>query len=212
MAGSKVKIEPEILDADETAEMQEELERSAEGLEQMRAALVREQEENARLREQAAGQGHDGEPDEGQHVIDLGGRLRRAWRFWQFRLFALAVVQGAGAVLMLNGAGGGAALFGLLNWVLFAAWSMALFRKRGLGQMFLKWVIYLAAVAAGGAVAFNMAEGQIPASAQAQWVFEGSVLAALLLTLSKLSDWLAEWIHEHIWESAPVQTVKGWFV
>ncbi len=37
-------------------------------------------------------------PDGREHVIDLPGRLRRAWRFPQFRLFVLTVMIGAGAV------------------------------------------------------------------------------------------------------------------
>jgi hypothetical protein len=150
--------------------------------------------------------------DENKHVIDIGGRLRRAWRFWQFRLFVLAVVQATGAVVLLNGGGIVTPLLMLLNWLLFALWSVALFRKRGLGQLLLKWLIYFAAVAAGGGMAFNMAGGGIPAPVPAQEVFGGSLLAALLLTLSKISDWMGEWIRAHVWQSHAVRTVRRFFV
>jgi hypothetical protein len=207
--------ETEFIDgADDPLEIRAQLEQSTQVIARLQEALTEERAANASLREQLAlaQQRDDSGPDEVEHVIDFGGRLRRAWPFWQFRLFVLALAQEAGAVFLLNGAGVAAPLFGLLNWLLFAVWSVALFRKRGLGQMLLKWLIYFAVAAAGGVAAFNMAGGRIPAPAEAQAVLGGSLLAALLLTLSKLSDWMGERIREDIWESRPVRVVRRCFV
>jgi hypothetical protein len=200
-------------DGGEADELRDQLEKErSEHVADVEAAAekVRELNDQVAALQKAAMDADAGGGDD-EHVIDLRGRLRRAWRHWQFRLFVLALVQEAGAVFLLNGAGVAAPLFGLLNWLLFAVWSVALFRKRGLGQMLLKWLIYFVVAAAGAAVAFNMAGGGIPAPAPAQAVLGGSLLAALLLTLSKLSDWMGAWIREHIWESEPVHVVRAWF-
>jgi hypothetical protein len=185
------------VDSAKVAELDAQLRESAEGWDQAQAEIER-------LRAEVAA--HSGEeiPD-GEHVIDLPGRLRRWWRFWQFRLFVLTVAIGAGA-----GAGearlqGLAAVLGWLCVFLFGAWSVAQFRKSGFGQMLLKWLVYGAVLLAGAAAIDHVdASARPPVSLL--------VLAvALLLTLSKVSRWLGGLIRAHVWESESVQIARGWF-
>lgn len=71
-------------DGGEVADLQDQLQRQeAEHANQLTEAA----EEIERLRAELAG----GTP-EGEHVIDLPGRLRRAWRFPQFRLLVLTLM------------------------------------------------------------------------------------------------------------------------
>lgn len=180
-----------------------ETEFSAE-VEKMRQAALKLRQENDDLRAQLDERG-GGDDVEGEHVIDLPGRLRRWWRFWQFRLLVLALAQGAGAVFLLNGLGVVAPLFGLLLPLLFGAWSVAAFRKLGFGQMLLKWLVYGAVLLAGAAAIDN-----VDASARPP-VFLLVLAVALVLTLTKVSAWLGGLIRLHIWESHPVHVARGWF-
>src|SRR6185437_5234396 len=184
-------------DSGKVAELEAQLRESAEGWDQAQAEIER-------LRAEVAAHSGEEMPD-GEHVIDLPGRLRRWWRFWQFRLFVLTVAIGAGA-----GAGearlqGLAAVLGWLCLFRFGAWSVAQFRKSGFGQMLLKWLVYGAVVLAGAAAIDN-----VDASARPP-VFLLVLTVALLLTLSKVSRWLGGLIRAHVWESEPVQTARGWF-
>jgi len=88
---------------------------------------------------------------------------------------------------------------------LFAAWSVAQFRRRGLGQMFMKWVVYCAVLMLGGLLLDSMETDNRPVA------FLGVLAVALVLTLSKFSQWLCERVRVHFWESHPVHTVRGWF-
>ena len=182
-------------DGGEVAELQEQLrQQEAEHANQLTEAAA----EIERLRAELAG-----EAPEGEHVIDLPGRLRRAWVFPQFRLLVLTVMIAAAGAASRHEAL--AKFFGALCVFLFGAWSVAQFRKRGLGQMFLKWVVYgvslmLCGMAVDGADAGNKAA-----------VFLAILAAALVLTLSKVSEWLGERIRKHVWESEPVHVVRGWF-
>jgi hypothetical protein len=183
-------------DSAKVAELEAELRESAIGWTEAQAEIER-------LRAQLDERG--GDTPDGEHVIDLPGRLRRWWRFWQFRLFVLTVVIGAAAgagEARLNG------LAGVLGWLcmfLFGAWSVAQFRKSGFAQMLLKWLVFGAALLAGAAAIDN-----VDASARPP-VFLFVIAVALLLTLSKVSRWLGRLIRAHVWESGPVQVARGWF-
>jgi hypothetical protein len=171
------------------AELEAQLRESAEGWKEAKA-------ENDRLRAQL--DQRDGDTPEGEHIIDLPGRLRRWWQFWQFRLFVLSVAVGTAAVR-------GAVVLGWLCVFLFMAWSVALFRKSGFAQMLLKWLVYGVVLLAGGA-----ATDGVDASARLA-VFLLVLALALVLTLTKASAWLGRLIRTHIWESGPVETARGWF-
>ena len=145
-----------------------------------------------------------GETPDGEHVIDLAGRLRRAWVFPQFRLLVLTVMIAATSAIGQDH-DGLARFFGAVCVFLFGAWSVAQFRKRGLGQMFMKWIVYAASLMLGGMLADSADAANRPA------VFLGVLAVALVLTLSKLSGWLGEKIREHVWESEPVHVVRAWF-
>lgn len=172
-------------------------------VEKMMQAALKLRQQNDDLRAQLEERADD--TPEGEHVIDLPGRLRGWWRFWQFRLFVLTVAIGAGA-----GAGearlqGLAAVLGWLCFFLFVCWSVAAFRKLGFGHMLLKWLVYGAVLLAGAAAVNNMDASARPP------VFLLALVAALLLTLSKVSRWLGGLIRLHIWESHPVHVARGWF-
>jgi len=152
-----------------------------------------------RLRAELAG----GIP-EGEHVIDLPGRLRHAWRFPQFRLFALTLAIGAGIAAGEN-QNALAGPLGFLCLFLFGAWSVAQFRKRGIAQMFLKWLLYAALLMAGGFLADGVKAPDRPAA------FVAVLSLALVLTLTKVSEWLGGLIRSHVWESHSMQVVRGWF-
>lgn len=185
-------------DSGNVAELEAQLRDSAEGWDQAQAEIER-------LRAEVAAAHSGEEMPEGEHVIDLPGRLRRWWRFWQFRLFVLTVAIGAGAGFADAHFDALAVVCRWLCLFLFGAWSVAQFRKSGFGQMLLKWLVYGAVVLAGAAAIDN-----VDASAR-QPVFLLVLVAALLLTLSKVSRWLGGLIRAHVWESKPVRTVRGWF-
>lgn len=143
--------------------------------------------------------------DDKEHVIDLGGRLRRAWKHWQFRLLLLTLAIAVSAGAANAQADTLARLSGSLGLFLFGAWSVAQFRKQGLGQVFLKWLVYCATLVLGAALADS-------ASADNRTLAILGVLAvALVLTLSKLSAWLGVMIRAHVWESRYVRIIRRWF-
>jgi hypothetical protein len=198
------EIEPELVDAD-ADDMQEELERSAADMEKMREALEHEREESARLRGELDGGNEDGGLHDGEHVIDLPGRLRRAWRYPNFRLFILMLAVFAGAVFDRRLSGREEQGLGLLWVALFIAWSLRQFRKRGLAQLVLKWLVFFVALEGCAALRVELGlERDLRAI--------GAALAVVMvLTFSKISEWLGHQIRVHVWESGPVETVKGWF-
>ncbi len=172
-------------------------------VEKMMQAALKLRQENDDLRAQLEERADD--TPEGEHVIDLPGRLRRWWRFWQFRLFVLTVAVGAGAGFANGGVYVLARVFGLLLPLLFGAWSVAAFRKLGFGQMLLKWLVYGAVLLAGAAAIDNADASARPP------VFLLVLAVALVLTLTKVSAWLGGLIRLHIWESHPVHVARGWF-
>ncbi len=182
-------------DGGEVADLQDQLQRQeAEHANQLTEAAA----EIERLRAEL-----NGENPEGEHVIDLPGRLRRAWRFPQFRLLVLTLtIEAASAAHHHDTLAG---VIGFVCLFLFAAWSVAQFRKRGLGQMFMKWVVYCAVLMLGGNLLDATATDNRPVA------FLGVLAVALVLTLSKFSQWLCERVRIHVWESSPVHVVRGWF-
>lgn len=144
------------------------------------------------------------ETPEGEHVIDLPGRLRHAWTFPQFRLLVVTLMIAATSAIA-EGHDGLARFFGAVCLFLFGAWSVAQFRKRGIGQMVMKWIVYAASLILGGMLANSADAANRPA------VFLAVLAVALVLTLSKLSGWLGEKIREHVWESEPVHIVRALF-
>jgi hypothetical protein len=178
---------------DEVAALQEQLrQQEAEHANHLTEAAA----EIERLRSELAG-----ETPEGEHVIDLPGRLRRAWTFPQFRVLVLSLMIAVTSVI-----GDGLARFlGAICVFLFGAWSVSQFRKRGFGQMFMKWIVYGASLMLGGMLADSADAANRPAA------FLGVLAVALVLTLSKLSGWLGEKVREHVWESEPMHVVRELF-
>lgn len=224
--------EADLLD-DDVEEMREELERSAAALaelkadrEKLRKALIEERDKNARLREQSsrgeeARRGRDG--DEEQHVIDFWERLRRAWRYPNFRLFVFVLaVFGSAAYGMkfvsllaslghgryaANVAQHGQEALNALCIALFLLWGLGQFRRRGLAQVFLKWAVFFAALALAELVRVEL----VP-ELRGDWrVIASGLAVVMVLTFSKISAWLGRQIRVHLWQTRPVDVVKGWF-
>jgi hypothetical protein len=156
----------------------------------------------------AALSGSDGNGEE-EHVIDLRGRLRRAWVYPQFRLFALTVViavGGAAARPVFSDHEFLGRFWALVCLFVFGKWSVAQFRKRGLGQVFLKSVVYFLTIsicdAVGQGFGIHIDEGPM-------WLV--AALLALVLALSRLSEWLGEKVRLNVWESGPMHVLRGWF-
>jgi hypothetical protein len=186
----------------EVAVLRAEVERLKQGGDRLADALAEAGETIAALQRDGR---QDGEENEHEHVIDLKGRLRRAWRFAQFRLFVLTVMVGALGAASMGRSDGLAQVSAALCLFLFGAWSVAQFHKSGFAQMLLKWLVYGAALLAGG-----VAVGTLDASSRPP-VFLLVLAAALLLTLTKVSKWLGKKIRLHIWDSNAVRVVRGWF-
>ncbi len=215
MAVSRAKQETETYDgADEGVDLREQVrlfvDRVREGIGEdgLREVMRQLHEETGTVPEF----GNDAEPLHGggggeeEHVIDLGGRLRRAWVFPQFRLLVLTAMIGAGAGAAEAGQYTLARVLGPLCLFVFGAWSVAHFRKRGLAQMLMKWLVYGSVLMAGGMLVDSVDADRRPVALVAV------LAAALVLTLSKLSEWLGEKIRVHVWESDAVRVVRGWFV
>lgn len=217
---------PDLID-DDMEEMREGLERSAAEIEKLRKALIQERDKNARLREQRDGRdeketrrgAYDSNGQE--HVIDFWGRLRRAWRYPNFRLFVfMAAVFGNAAygpkfVLIVAGLRAGYAAQvrqhgqGTLNALciaLFLLWSLGQFHKRGLAQLLLKWAVFFPAL-----VACELVRGELAGSGGDWWAIAAGLLVVMVLTFTKISEWLGRQILAHVWQTRPVAIVKGWF-
>jgi len=161
-------------------------------------------EEIERLKQELAEARAANEIPDGGHVIDLPGRLRRAWQFAGFRLFILTLALGP-ELLAGEQRSGVAGPLGIMCAFLFGCWSVAQFRWLGLAQMLLKWLVFGAVLIAGGVALDNCG------AANRGPVIVLVLTAALLLTLSTLSLWLGRRIRKHIWESAPMRTMRRWF-
>lgn len=225
MAVSKAKDEPDIIDDDDVEEMREELLRSAAEVEKLRKAYISERDENARLREQSSHReetrrGRDG--NEEQHVIDFWGRLQRAWRYPNFRLFVFMAavfgnaVYGAKFLLILASLGHGGyaakvAEYGpraltALCIAFFLLWSFGQFHKRGLAQLLLKWAVFFAAV-----LACDLVGGELAGWGNDWRAIAGGLAVVMVLTFTKISEWLGRQICLRVWDTRPVAIVKGWF-
>jgi hypothetical protein len=185
---------PSDVDAAEVERMRQEVIEAAAKVQELQA-------ENARLQAQLGGRDED---DGEEHVINLPGRLRHAWTFPQFRLFVLAL------------AGFGALCADMHDWhklavvaewfcaVLFVLYAVAQFHKRGLGQLLLKITVLVSALV-GGDFILNWCGWN-------DWQSAGIALAVTyLLTVSKISVWMAAQIRVHFWQSGPVVVARGWF-
>jgi hypothetical protein len=225
MAVSKAKDEPDIIDDDDVEEMREELERSAAEIEKLRKAYISERDQSARLREQLrsgreernTGGRNDGYEE--QHVIDLWGRLRDAWWYPNFRLFVLMLAVFGNAVyvpkllllLAVVPHSGYVAQYGqgTLNALcigLFLLWSLGQFRKRGLAQVVLKWAVFFSALAV-----CELVRGEL-AGLGGDWrAIAAGLAVVMVLTFTKISEWLGRQIRVRVWETRPVAIVKGWF-
>ena len=221
MAASRAKDEPDIIDDDDVEEMREMLERSAAEVEKLRKALIEERDKTARLREQSGRReetrrGRDG--DEERHVIDFRGRLRRAWRYPNFRLFVFVAAvfgnatYGAKFVLLLTtlphsayAAQHGQAGLNALCIALFLLWSLGQFHKRGLAQVLLKWVVFVASLTV-------VELGRQLVELGRDWpVLAVELVLVMVVTFTKISEWLGGQIRRRVWETRPVEIVKGWF-
>ena len=224
MALSKAKNEPDIIDDDDAEEMREELERSAAEIEKLRKALIQERDKNARLYEQRDDREEretrrGGDDYEEQHVIDFWGRLRRAWRYPNFRLFVfvLAVFGNAAYGTTFLPVLAGFARFGyaaqhgqqaltVLCIALFLLWSLGQFRKRGLAQLLLKWAVLLPALAV-----CELVRGEL-AGLGGDWrTIAAGLAVVMVLTFTKISEWLGRQILLYVWQTRAVAIVKRWF-
>jgi hypothetical protein len=190
-------------DGDEVEKLEDQLELlEAEYAGKLTWAAEEIQRLNTELAAALSGNGGDGE---GAHVIDLGGRLRRAWVFPQFRLTLLVLVMMARMVIAYA-LPPATPLFSLTGLCLSVAWSVAQFRKQGLGQLLMKWVVFVSSIWIGVAIgqSFGISIDKGPIGLVV-------LLAALVLTLSRLSEWLCERVRVHVWGSNPVHVVRGWF-
>lgn len=178
-------------------ELREQQAEHASEVEEAEAEVQRLRRVEAELRAELRG-----ERPGGEHVIDLRGRLRRAWKFPQFRLFLLTLATAATVALVDSPLG---PLFGLLINLLSIAWSLGQFRKRGLAQMLLKWLVYYGTLGVAWLVLHSLGRDNNPSA------ILPVLPVALVLTLSKFSEWLGEMIHAHVWESRPVRAVRRWF-
>jgi len=190
------KQETEIFDgADDTAVMEE-----------ARAALLQEREENARLREQLNGQN---ENDGGRDGRGLRWFFGEIWSYPQFRMLAVALVIGAWIVLawcgMLDGVSAlrrwsvnlGLALFGAF---LFCKWAESVYRGLGPGQLVLKCMAAIGGLVGVGAAFFGRTE---PDSALAAPL--AVLMFMALLVMSKATERLARS------EFGLVRFVREWF-
>jgi hypothetical protein len=142
---------------------------------------------------------------EGDRPHDFKGWFRHAWEGPQFRLVRLTLMIAAG----ITAAGiaeqkhrlypSAARFLFIVTLYLFGSWSVALCRRYGFTQMLMKWVVYCSVVAVG-----CMALPPSPALLVV-------LLVAMVLTLSRLSEWLGENVRANVWESNPVHVVRDWF-
>ncbi len=146
---------------------------------------------------------------EGERSHDFKGWLRRMWVFPQFRLALMAAVHVTGiAVVQILPVG---PLFLLADLCLFVAWSIAQGRKEGLGQMLMKWVVYFSASAICIMVFFLAFQVHGNDRLTMFACLVAAQVVAVVLTLSRLSEWLCERVRVNVWESNPVHVVRGWF-
>jgi len=162
-------------------------------------------EEIERLKQELAEAHAANQIPDGAHVIDLPGRLRRAWQFAQFRLFILTLAIFAAVCAGEAGQKGATGVFGCLCVFLFGCWSVAQFRWQGFAPMLLKWLVYGVMLLAAG-----VAHDNVPPENRAP-VIVFLLAASLVLTLSQASVWLGGLIRAHIWESGTMRTVRRWF-
>jgi hypothetical protein len=158
---------------------------------------------------------------------DLGELIGHAWQFPQTRLIAVACVIILRLTICWEWADWHSQMaFWTANAVLLGAavlwlcqWARLQFGLQGLIQLLIKSAIFLGAVTAG----FYLVAGVFP------WEFgfdisrwlghrlhspaHGFVLiaAGAVVAVSKLSDWLQNTVGKTVWESSPMQTVRGCF-
>jgi hypothetical protein len=135
------------------------------------------------------------------------GWLSHVWRFPQFRLMLLAAVDMAGTVATQK-VGEVAPLFWLVGLCLFVAWSIAEVRRNGFWKLLMKWMVYGSTSALGGIVLFFRADESVLAGPVLNALLAVKALA-LLLTLSRLSEFLADLVAAKV--SPTIATVKSWF-
>jgi hypothetical protein len=186
------KQETEILDAaDDAAEMQEQLERSTQAMEQLQDALTQERETSAGLREELAAVQSGG----GRQGKGLRWFFAEIWSYPQFRMLLVALV----VAVWLAGSeklGAGNLAFAVFAVLLFCKWAEGVYRKLGPGQLVLKCI----AAILGLVVVFASFFG----GNQPEVAFPVLVLVALLV-MSKATERLAES------DMALVRFVREWF-
>lgn len=166
--------------------------------------------------------GDDGREQErrGRHGPGFKAWFGQRWSSPQSRLLALAAVMAARVALYFAYLHGWRErfwrfhplpdeIFAGLEWAgffavvyLFVAWSRAQYKAQGLGQMFLKWMVFWPILVGGGMIADACRAHSLAVSFAVQ-------LAAVVLTLSRLSELLADWLAA-IFET-PVARIRGWF-
>jgi hypothetical protein len=145
---------------------------------------------------------------EGESLLEgLKRWLRHAWTLAHFRLLVLTLMFAAGfmadrvfdrhvALLWLYWA---ALLF------VFMAWIIAQCRKRGFGEMLMKCAVY-------GAVLVIAVWSLSASGADDMTCALGGLAVGLVVTVSRLSEWLCKQVRVKVWESSPAHVMRGWFV
>jgi hypothetical protein len=102
--------------------------------------------------------------------------------------------------------------------VLFAKWTALQYREEGLLQLLVKWALFLlGAISSFGVLRScwpweTVSAGTVGGGDATRLVVSIFVLAFFsIVTLSRLSEWLVEEVGAKLWESQPIQTVRGYF-
>jgi DNA-binding XRE family transcriptional regulator len=181
----------------ENAELRAEVEQRKQGGDELADALGHAKQTIAALEH---GQ------ERGEHQTEIKALFRHAWEGPHFRLVRLtlmiaAVIMAAGITEepMFSSHPLAAWFLLIVTAYLFGSWSVALFRTYGFAQMLMKWVVYCSVVGVG-----CMA---LPPSPVLLMV----LLVAMVLTFSRLNEWLGKQVRMKVWESSRVRVVRAWF-
>ena len=140
-------------------------------------------------------------------VLVVRHRLRGAWVFPQFRLFVLTLLIWLGTVAQAAFSNHEflSRVWAFVSLIVFGGWVIAQCRKEGFAQMLMKCAVYAAIFLCGGLL-FNGLDLISPGTLLL------TLAAALVMTISRLSEWLCELVRAKVWESGPAHVMRSWFV
>jgi hypothetical protein len=190
------------------------------------AAILADRFVEAQQRIQQLMRGRD-EREEREREYSFPGLVAHLWSYPQPRLLLLALVIGVRSFIYCHWRDAGSPiLFWLLNMfsvgfavTLFCKWTALQFAESGPLQLIVKWSLF----GSGSALSFYTFVGAWP------WVYGFDISAwedhavrspgpaiwlfffIVILTVSKLSDWLIDEAGMRLWQSMPVQTLRRCF-